>query len=143
MLEYWKRLEATTAMQWGMSRFEQHEPDRPEFRGDLIKSYIDGSDMLFFPPKALANKALRSQGIIGAFILMVVGVVASIYVLRFSLQSSIGANASTVASILNTVQITIFNMIYQVIAVKLTNAENHRTDTQYEDSMIIKLFSFQ
>lgn len=31
----------------------------------------------------------------------------------------------------------------QEIAVALTNAENHRTDTQYEDSMIVKLFVFQ
>jgi len=37
MLEYWKRQEATTAMHWGMSEFEQEEPVRPEFKGHPIK----------------------------------------------------------------------------------------------------------
>ncbi len=58
-------------MQWGMSNFEQHEPDRPEFRGNLIKSYIDGEDMLFYPPKALAHRVMKSQTVILSFILMV------------------------------------------------------------------------
>ena len=143
MLEYWKRLEATTAMQWGMSNFEQHEPDRPEYRGDLIKSYIDGSEMLYYPSDQVKTKIIKSEIVIASFILMVIGVVASIYALRFSLETSIGSNASLVASILNTVQITVINTIYQIIAVALTNAENHRTDTQYEDAMIVKLFLFQ
>jgi threonine/homoserine/homoserine lactone efflux protein len=48
-----------------------------------------------------------------------------------------------VASILNTLQIMIFNMIYQARAIQLTDEENHRTDTDYEDSLIVKLFVFQ
>lgn len=34
-------------------------------------------------------------------------------------------------------------MIYGDIAIKLTNYENHRTDTDYEDSLIGKTFVFQ
>ncbi|CAE7603802.1 Ano7, partial [Symbiodinium microadriaticum] len=37
----------------------------------------------------------------------------------------------------------ILNVIYQDLAVYLTNNENHRTDTQYEDALIAKLFAFQ
>jgi anoctamin-10/anoctamin-7 len=71
--------------------------------------------------------------------------VAAIYVFRFYLQSknSTLPYSSLIASVLNTVQITIFNMIYQWVAVKLTNWENHRTDTLYEDSLIVKTFVFQ
>jgi hypothetical protein len=47
------------------------------------------------------------------------------------------------ASVLNTVSITVFNSIYQIVAVKLTDSENHRTDTLYEDSLSVKLFVFQ
>lgn len=143
MLEYWKREEKTTALVWGMTDFESEEPDRPEFHGELIRSYIDGSHTLYFSSGELYTRFLSSQLIIVTFIMLVIGVVTSIYVLRFSLQSDIGAYASTVASIVNTVQITIFNMIYQKIVVKLTDIENHRTDTQYEDSLIVKLFMFQ
>ncbi len=145
MLEYWKRCESETAMRWGMLDYESLELDRPEFKGDLIKSYINGKDMLYFPVSKAQKRLAVSQSVITTFIMCVIGVVAGIYVLRFSLQKkdSSAPYASVVASILNTVQITIFNMIYQVIALKLTDRENHRTDTLYEDSMIVKLFIFQ
>ena len=54
-----------------------------------------------------------------------------------------GSSAQTVASILNAAQIQIFNFLFQFLAAVLTNRENHRTDTQYEDAMIAKLFLFQ
>ena len=82
--------------------------------------------------------------IISTLILTVVGVVSAIYVLRFALQNSSSAPyASLIASILNTVQIQIFNYIYAELSIKLTNYENHRTDTEYEDAMIVKSFAFQ
>lgn len=143
MLEYWKREERLTAMRWGMTEYEDNEPDRPEFQGTLIKSYVNGDDMLHFPREEFMKRAVSSQSVIGTFITLVMGVVAAIYVLRFSLQSDLGAGASTLASVLNTIQITIFNYIYQRVAIYLTDCENHRTDTMYEDSMIIKLFLFQ
>ena len=54
-----------------------------------------------------------------------------------------GTSAQTVASILNAAQIQLFNFLFQFLAAVLTNRENHRTDTQYEDAMIAKLFLFQ
>jgi hypothetical protein len=79
-------------------------------------------------------------------ILLVVGVVVSIYVSRFALTRYEGlsdSDAQTVASVLNAIQIQIMNFVYSFIAKALADYENHRTDTQYEDSMIIKLFLFQ
>lgn len=76
-------------------------------------------------------------------IFLIIGVVVGIYIIRFSLQGSIGESASTIASILNTVQITVFNILYGNLAYFLTTRENHRTDTKFEDSLILKSFSFQ
>ena len=143
MLEYWKRAEAYKAMKWGMTEFEEEEPVRPEFKGHPIKSYINGRDMLYFPPEEYLDNMANSGSIVGAFMLLVLGVVASIYVLRFSIQQEVGTYSSTIASVLNTIQITIFNYIYRAIVVKLTDRENPRTDTMYEDSLIMKLFVFQ
>jgi hypothetical protein len=69
--------------------------------------------------------------------------VVSIYIMKRALSHSIGSNAQTVASFVNALQITVFNIIYSYIATALTDRENHRTDTEYEDSMISKLFLFQ
>lgn len=50
---------------------------------------------------------------------------------------------SAVASIILSVVILIFNSLYSRIAIVLNNYENHRTDTEYEDALIIKTFLFQ
>lgn len=144
MLETWKREEKRIAMRWGMSDFEQTELDRPEFNGVLINSYIDGSELKYYPEMTRSTKVAFSLVIISLMIAMVVGTVTGIYIMRFSLQvGKTAPMASTAASVCNTIQITIFNMIYSTLSVKLTDFENHRTDTDYEDSMITKLFAFQ
>jgi len=145
MLEYWKRKESYTALQWGMTSFETHEQDRPEFHGTLIKSHIDGSEMIYFPEKKAQRLQMFSRSIVTTFILGVAAVVAGIYWIRYYLQQSEDTSlfASFIASVMNAVQIQVFNLIYQNIVVSLTNNENHRTDTLYEDSMITKLFLFQ
>ena len=58
-------------------------------------------------------------------------------------EVSVPMIASLVASILNTLFITLFNHIYRVVGVRLTDWENHRTDTEYENALIEKNFAFQ
>ena len=67
----------------------------------------------------------------------------SIYVLRWWLYTKIAAaGAQIVASVLNVAQIQIMTVFFNWVAFKMTDAENRRTDDEYEDSMIIKLFCF-
>eukprot|EP01030_Chromulinospumella_sphaerica_P005306 gene5306-5189_t len=74
----------------------------------------------------------------------VVGIVVGIYIIRFTIESKVGpSDSQLVASILNAVQIQFTNMAYSFLATELTNRENHRTNTQYEDSLIMKIFLFQ
>jgi hypothetical protein len=47
------------------------------------------------------------------------------------------------ASFLNLFIIQVFGRVYEAVAVALNNWENHRTETEYEDSLIIKNFAFQ
>ena len=46
MLEGWKRREKILAMEWGTFDFEDNETDRPQFKGAIINSFIDG--IVFF-----------------------------------------------------------------------------------------------
>lgn len=99
---------------------------------------------MYFPSKEAKHRLRYSVVVILSMVLMIAGVVAAIYVIRFQIQqSSASPYASLIASVLNSVQITVFNMIYGQLATQLTDYENHRTDTDYEDSMIVKLFAFQ
>ena len=145
MLEFWKRRQATVAMWWGTTDFEtKDEQERPEYKGDMVFSPIDGSKILYNPESDMTFKAVSSVIVVSTFITIMCGSLAGIYVLRFFINDRIGTSeASYVASALTTALILTMNTIYQVIAKKLTDHENHRTDTQYEDALSAKIFVFQ
>merc|ERR1712070_396604 len=50
--------------------------------------------------------------------------------------------SATCASFMNTAQIMIFKYLYSFISKWLNDFENHKTQTEYEDSMITKLTMF-
>eukprot|EP00604_Paraphysomonas_vestita_P002458 CAMPEP_0174818240 /NCGR_PEP_ID=MMETSP1107-20130205/886_1 /TAXON_ID=36770 /ORGANISM="Paraphysomonas vestita, Strain GFlagA" /LENGTH=612 /DNA_ID=CAMNT_0016029841 /DNA_START=325 /DNA_END=2163 /DNA_ORIENTATION=+ len=144
MLEFWKREEKFTALQWGMLGFEDTQIDRPEFFGEELPSYIDGALTTYYPPKKRQTLMAQSFALIGSLAAIVLGAVISIYVIRSALyETVVGDYSQIVASVMNSIQITIFNIIYSQLADHLTEKENHRTDTSFEDSMIAKLFMFQ
>eukprot|EP01038_Epipyxis_sp_PR26KG_P005759 gene5759-7950_t len=144
MLEFWKRKEKRLALQWGTLDFESNENDRSEFKGETTLSFIDGSEIRYFPSKTRNVYLAQSFIAVCALILLVAGVVASIYVIRFTIEGTVGlSNAQTLASIMNAVQIQVLNYIYSFLANALSERENHRTETQFEDSMITKIFWFQ
>ena len=115
MLEFWRRENKAVTLEWGTSDFESNELDRPEYFGESMKSYIDGSDIIWYPPEQSRRSNRTSRNTVMAFMTIVCGVVACIYVLKFQLSQPIGSYASLVASVINTIQITIFNLIYQVM----------------------------
>ena len=86
MLEYWKREESRTALQWGMSDFEATEQVRPEFFGELKPSYINGKLTLQYPASKFIRRGIISKAVVTTFCMLIIGIVASIYVLRFQLE---------------------------------------------------------
>ena len=96
MLEMWKREEKNTALRWGTIDFEEDEPERLEFKGEEIPSYINGKPMKHFPSQVKAKLICESTTLISLVILLVIGCVASIYVLRMELYKKIRNDSSTV-----------------------------------------------
>lgn len=144
MLEFWKRKEKTAAMKWGMVGFEDEQKDRPEFTGDKMEvSFIDGKEMAYFPKHQQLLRLTASFVAISCMVALVIACVVGIYMARFAIEKANEGAASPVASLLNAIQIQFCNFVFGAIAEKLTDLENHRTDTQYEDSLIAKLFAFQ
>ncbi len=143
MLKFYARKESRTALEWGMSDYESQEVQRPEFKGEIITSPITGQFEVYYPPESRRRSLLYSQSIITACITLVLGCVLGIYVVRFILESRVGVYASTVASIVMTVQIQVFNILYYQLAKNLNKNENHKTNTEFEDNLVVKLFVFQ
>jgi hypothetical protein len=144
LLGFWKRQQHFTSMKWGMTDFIARQFERPEFIGELqLNSFINGKEMLYFPRNDFRTRIALSLTAIMAFVLLVIGVITGIYLLRYFVQSSLGNITTIIAAVLNVIEILSLNFVYQHIAIKLTNQENHRTDTEYEDALIIKVFVFQ
>lgn len=151
-IEFWKRSQATIAMQWGVTGFEEEEADRPEFEGININSPIDGKKIVYFEEKV---KDRRNRIVLVALImsiLTVISVVVSIFIFQVFINQSENASKLTIlgintgsfiVSILNAIVIGVLNGIYGYIAIALNNFENYQRDTEYEDKLIVKVFTFQ
>jgi anoctamin-10/anoctamin-7 len=147
-IEFWKRTENTTAMKWGTNGYEEMEQVRPQFKGEKIRSAITGHPALYFSRVSRFYRSVFSQTVISFLVLIVIAVIAIIFAIRIGISDT-GANiggvnlGGIVSSILLALQIQFLNGFFGEIALKLTNFENHRTDTEYEDSLIAKTFCFQ
>jgi hypothetical protein len=109
-------------------------------------SHIDGTKIKFFDPKKKLNLLIYSYSLICLMMLGVIGCVSVIFYLQYVFNNqhnaSVKSDGSTFVSILSAVQIIVLNYLYQDQAIALNNMENHRTDTEYDDSLIGKLFAF-
>ena len=149
LLEGWKRKEKLHAMKWGMVGFEDNEEQRPQFKGDLIPNPITGELFEYFPRNEYMKRMSLSTTIVSVCILVVLGVVISIFILKIVLSTVralvIGGTqvGGIITSLVNAVQIQVLNILYGTVAIKLTKYENHRTETEFEDSLIAKTFIFQ
>jgi hypothetical protein len=149
MLEFWKRKEKYTAMRWGMIGFEEEEEDRPQFEGTTRRSPVTGHPYTYFAPEERFRRVARSGVTIAGLIVVVICVVTCIFMLRIVMSSTRALQLGSVqlggiiASVLNALQIQIFNSLYGDYARTLNDYENYRTDTEYEDALIAKTFIFQ
>lgn len=151
-VEFWKRLQTTTGMQWGMSGFEDSEQDRPLFIGIDTVSPVDGSHTRYFPTSTAKFRSNVVALIVSLAIAGVVVVVGGIFYFQYwaekeENQSYFTLNGSylgdTIVGIFSAITISILNVLFGNMALILNRWENHRTDTIFEDQLINKVFLFQ
>jgi anoctamin-10 len=147
-IEFWKRKENCLAIKWGQTKYEGDEVRRPQFSGTARRSLIDDEmDDVYYDPNKRYKFFVFSILITSVFICLVISEVLGIIVLRWQLTNELVFNgfdlAGPVCSSINAVQIQIFNVIFNKVAIRLNNLENHRTQSDYESSLIIKCYVFQ
>jgi len=125
-LEFWKRREATLRADWGMSNFKLKEQPRPEFDGERVRSPVDGTLIKYFPWHRRIVRFFFSQTVIWGLVMIVLGLVVSIFVLRRAMRK-LGTSGLIITSVINAIQIQVLNFIYALVANQLNNWENHNT----------------
>ena len=142
-LEYWKRAEAYQAMAWGMAEFEDTQADRPSFDGYEIQSYVTGKNITYFPSNEKIRRTRWSTFVITCFMLMVIGIVALLFYIKITMNNNgLEDYAGIVVPVANAVQVAVLNDVYVKYAQNLNSYENHRTQVEFEDALILKLFAF-
>ena len=139
-VEKWKRKQAELAFKWDMDDFEQEETIRDEFLGDEMVSAVTGEVEKFYPVSLRTFKQLAGLPFIFALVGMVIATFIAIIIFR---QTFTDAASTLFASLLNGTSITVLNYIYKLLAEFLNHFENHRTDSDFEDSLVVKTFLFQ
>ncbi|CAM9478748.1 unnamed protein product, partial [Ascophyllum nodosum] len=146
MLEFWKRKEARLALHWGMSNFEQSEHDRAEFKGDTMTSFVDGSQMTYYPQEEYIQLMVLANVLVIGMLATAIALVAGIFLLEVEWDESsisfFSSYGSYLGSFLLSLEIQIMNFFYKKVAIWTTSRENHRTDTVFEDVLIAKLAVF-
>uniref|UniRef100_A0A3Q3VPQ1 Anoctamin n=1 Tax=Mola mola TaxID=94237 RepID=A0A3Q3VPQ1_MOLML len=168
-LEFWKRYQAELEYAWDTVEFlEQEEPPRPEYEAKCIyerKNPITGVKEKV--PYTGCGRCIRvSIGIgtviFGIFLILASIVAVTVYRLAafFAFSAKLRTQdlkeleplkeyvtpqmaTSVTASLISFVVIMILNILYERVAIWITNFELPRTKTDYENSLTLKMFLFQ
>lgn len=147
-LEGWKRKEAALSISWGTTKFEQIEIPRPQYKGIKRRSPVtDELEEIYYPESKRVKFLILAVTVSLLIISLVLGIVAGLIILKSELADKLVVStfnlAGPICSVLNAIQILVFNVIYQKLAKIMTDFENHKTENQYQDSYIWKVFAFQ
>ena len=149
MFEYWKRKQIRHAMEWGQTKHATTELPRPEFVPSYyIPDPVTGLSISYYSPFTLYSKLTVAGVVVACAVVAVIGTVASIMVLKvfMSLDASktglSQSDATLVGLVFNAVAIQVLAIVYKNVANVLTEWENHRIESAFENSLIIKSFVF-
>uniref|UniRef100_A0A8C6WQA0 Anoctamin n=1 Tax=Neogobius melanostomus TaxID=47308 RepID=A0A8C6WQA0_9GOBI len=168
-LELWKRYQAELEYEWDTVEFlEQEEPPRPEYEAKCIyekKNPITGVKETV--PYSTCGKCFRlffpaSFHIFQIMLILASVVAITIYRLAafFAFSTKLRTEdlkeleplkeyvtpqmaTAVTASLISVVVIMILNMLYERVAIWITDFELPRTRTEYENSLTLKMFLFQ
>uniref|UniRef100_A0A8D3CBQ2 Anoctamin n=1 Tax=Scophthalmus maximus TaxID=52904 RepID=A0A8D3CBQ2_SCOMX len=143
-LEYWKRKMSTLAHHWDCMDFhEEEERPRPEFVAmapTMEENPVTGVKEPYFPEKTRLSRMFTGSMVIIMMVRHFVKCFKHSSGASFKLQMFY-SNISS--SIVNLGLILLMGRVYTALAEQLTKWEMHRTQTQYDNALIFKVFIFQ
>ncbi|XP_078797817.1 anoctamin-4-like isoform X6 [Oryzias latipes] len=159
-LEFWKRRRAVLAYDWDLIDWEEEEDEiRPQFEAKYSNKErtnpISGKPEPYQAFTEKYSRLLVSASGIFFMILVVIAAVFGIVIYRVITVSTFAAfgwalirNNSQVATTgtavcINFCVIMLLNVLYEKVALLLTNLEQPRTESEWENSFTFKMFLFQ
>ncbi|CAF1291293.1 unnamed protein product [Adineta steineri] len=152
-IERWKRVSITLAYQWGTLDLQVFERPRSLYYGDLHRSPVTNQQERRYPTwKRSLKKYLVTYPITMFCLALTLWIYFTYYAIQkktektYPLDKSIYLPRAKVMRLAPSIGYSLFvvplNMVYKKLATYLTNYENHRLQSGYENNLTSKLFLF-
>ncbi|KRY83295.1 Anoctamin-3 [Trichinella pseudospiralis] len=154
-LEMWKRRQGQLSWFWNLYDFQLEEDViRPEFQMYVTRTRINPITQEREPHLPFSNRMWRLISS-GVALCLVLALTVTIILYRIivshhfdktdiqMVRSNANLAAAFTASLLNLIIIMLLDSLYMKVAWRLTEWEFPRTETEFENSFIIKVFMFQ
>ncbi|OUC40182.1 hypothetical protein D917_04297 [Trichinella nativa] len=158
-LEMWKRRQGQLSWFWNLYDFQLEEDViRPEFQMYVTRTRINPITQEREPHLPFSNRMWRlisSCVAVIFFLCLVLALTVTVILYRIivshhfdktdiqMVRSNANLAAAFTASLLNLIIIMLLDSLYMKVAWRLTEWEFPRTETEFENSFIIKVFMFQ
>ena len=158
-LEIWKRTQVRLSYEWGVyNLIDEYEPPRPQFLlsvKDKRPNPVTDKEEPYIPTLTRFKRTLGGLGVIFFMGSVVIASIAGIVIYRATTLAALYANSnndirqnaklviSFTAAIMNLVFIKILSFVYVKLAVILTNWENPRTKSEYQNALTFKMYVFE
>jgi len=139
----WKREQRQLQVKWDVEEFEEEQSDRLEFTGQIQLSTITMEKETVFEDWERNRRYALTGSVMFICVAVVIFVMLTVILLKNELLKQMGAPGATIGGVVNSMAVILLNLIYIQIAHTMNDYENHQTQTQYEDMLIMKLFLFQ
>lgn len=141
-IELWKHTEAVWRMRWGMEEFALAETTRAEFIGVWTLSEVDRHSIMKVDRYGKLRR-LATNLITMAFIGLVLLTVSALYAYERFLIKSGHLSHVTLVNFAIAIQMQVYNLIWKFLSVKLTDFDNHETESGYYEGLVKRVFVFQ
>ena len=143
-IKKWHVRQAELCFLWGTSTFEENEKTRKNFRLKEreiiyeIDEFTGKNEPVPKNPRKIYYRTAASI-LVGTFFILtvVIAALSAEYVRMLSKPNQLGKYSRVVGSSLNACAILILSHIYGSVAKVLTEWENHRVQTAFEDALIL------
>ncbi|XP_071443817.1 anoctamin-6-like [Hetaerina americana] len=163
-LEQWKRTQARLCLKWGGEAIlstggsdRDTWETRPEYEASAkIKIDLEtNKSKLYFPFWKKALRIFTAASVVFFMVAVVVAALIGVIVYKVAISSALYFTdddyvknnsknlTSLTAAIINLIIILLLKLVYDKIAVWLTNLENPKTQSDYETSYTFKVFVFE
>uniref|UniRef100_A0A8P4G8H6 Anoctamin n=1 Tax=Dicentrarchus labrax TaxID=13489 RepID=A0A8P4G8H6_DICLA len=151
VMELWKRRSSSLSYRWGTLHLaERFAEPRPGFHGDIGVNPVTGRVEPLFPAwRRDLRMALVSVPVVGLFLgLVVLGMLcfywgeAQVQQLHRDWDSLLSQTLLYMPSVLHIVYTNMLSTVYKKVAQSLTEHENHREESAFENHLTAKILVF-